>query len=251
MIGRIARMNDNPPTDAANPYQQRILRVLLHIQRNLDRELSLDELAKVAHFSPFHFHRVFRGMVGESVMEYVRRLRLEQAALQLKHGRRQIVRIAFDAGYEAHESFTRAFRAMFGCSPSQYRRNRLGGLPDGAACSGSLPSGEPTPASFFLSPTLSGDVAMDVRIEQRTPTRVVFTRGTGPYAQAARVAWERLCAWADPLLGLIDADTQLIGICHDDPEVTPPDKVRYDAAVTIRHDVQTQGEIGIQEIPGL
>jgi AraC family transcriptional regulator len=98
-------------------YRERILQVLLHIQRHLDEELPLLELADVACLSPYHFHRVFRGMVGESVAEHVRRLRLERAALQLKHTRYSVARVAFDAGYESHEAFTRAFKGAFGESP--------------------------------------------------------------------------------------------------------------------------------------
>ncbi|MFH1417502.1 MAG: AraC family transcriptional regulator, partial [Planctomycetota bacterium] len=102
-------------------YRQRILRVLVHIQGRLDEAMSLEDLARIAHFSPYHFHRIFRGMVGESVKEHVRRLRLERAAFHLKATDQPVTRIAFDAGYEAHEAFTRAFRAMFGESPSGFR----------------------------------------------------------------------------------------------------------------------------------
>lgn len=79
-------------------YQARILRVLAHIQKNLDGSLSLEELAGVAQFSPFHFHRIFCGMVGESVKEHVRRLRLERAAHRLRHGGQPVTEIALDAG---------------------------------------------------------------------------------------------------------------------------------------------------------
>src|SRR5215470_14455260 len=105
-------------------YQSRILKVLVHIQKSLDSPVSLEELAAIAHFSPCHFHRIFRGMVGESVKEHVRRLRLERAAHGLKLGDEPVTRIAFEAGYETHESFTRAFGAMFGESPSRFRRTR-------------------------------------------------------------------------------------------------------------------------------
>src|SRR5262245_60431909 len=104
-------------TTTQQDYEQRILRVLLHIQSHLDHALDLDELASLAHFSPHHFHRIFRGMVGEPVMEHVRRLRLERSAFQLKTTSRPVTQIAFDAGYETHEAFTRAFRAMFRESP--------------------------------------------------------------------------------------------------------------------------------------
>src|SRR5438132_9659308 len=102
-------------------YKERVLRVLVYIQQHLDETIELDDLARVAHFSPYHFHRLFRGMVGESVMEHVRRLRLERAAHRLKHGDQPVTRLAFEAGYETHEAFTRAFGAVFGTPPSQFR----------------------------------------------------------------------------------------------------------------------------------
>lgn len=79
-------------------YKRRILRVLVHIQQCLDEPLLLDELAAIACFSPFHFHRIFRGMVGESVKEHIRRLRSERAASLLRAGKLPVTEIAFDAG---------------------------------------------------------------------------------------------------------------------------------------------------------
>src|SRR5438067_4236130 len=108
-------------SETQQTYQERILKVLVHIQNHLDETLSLEELAAVAHFSPYHFHRIFRGMVGESLMEHVRRLRLERAAHRLKFTDFPVTRIAFETGYETHEAFTRAFRALFAESPSGFR----------------------------------------------------------------------------------------------------------------------------------
>src|SRR5437763_8103743 len=103
-------------------YRERVLRVLVYIQNYLDEALALDELAAVAHFSPYHFHRIFRGMIGESVKEHVRRLRLERAAHRLRFTGQPVTEIAFDAGYQQHEAFTRAFRAMFEQSPKEFRK---------------------------------------------------------------------------------------------------------------------------------
>ena len=83
-------------------YKRRLLRVLVHIQQHLDDPLELQELAGLACFSPFHFHRIFRGMTGESVKEHVRRLRLERAAGHLKLGTAPVTQIALDAGYASH-----------------------------------------------------------------------------------------------------------------------------------------------------
>lgn len=102
-------------------YQRRILKVQVYIQKNLDADLHLDQLAKIACFSPFHFHRIFKGMVGESVKEHVRRLKLERSIAQLKRAKQSVLDIALNAGFETHEAFTRAFREMFGYSPSEMR----------------------------------------------------------------------------------------------------------------------------------
>jgi AraC family transcriptional regulator len=112
-------------------YKERILRVLVYIQQNLDRELKLEEIARLAYFSSYHFHRIFRGMVGESLQEHIRRLRLERAALRLKNSSTPVTSVAFDAGYGTHESFIRAFRAMFGEAPSRFRLSRKGFAPHG------------------------------------------------------------------------------------------------------------------------
>src|ERR1035438_7696056 len=108
-------------TSTAADYHERILRTLAHIQAHLDDAPDLDELACVACFSPYHFHRVFRGLVGEPVQEHVRRLRLERAAHRLKLQDEAVTSVALDAGYESHEAFTRAFHNMFGMSPTQFR----------------------------------------------------------------------------------------------------------------------------------
>lgn len=107
--------------DTKRDYTERVQKVLVYIQQHLGEAPGLDELARIACFSPFHFHRIFRGMVGESVNQHVRRLRLERAAMVLKSSERSIIDVAFDAGYQTHESFTRAFRGAFACSPSGFR----------------------------------------------------------------------------------------------------------------------------------
>ena len=105
-------------------YLDRIRRVLRFVQDHLDEPLTPERLAGVAHFSRFHFHRVFSGLVGESLSAHVRRLRLERAAGELRWTDRPVIDIALDAGYDAPEPFTRAFRGHFGEPPSRFRTRR-------------------------------------------------------------------------------------------------------------------------------
>jgi AraC family transcriptional regulator len=231
--------------DTLDDYRERILRVLIHIQGHLDEALDLEHLASIAHFSPYHFHRVFSGMVGESVMEHIRRLRLERAALRLKFSDEPVTRLAFEAGYETHEAFTRAFRTMFGETPSGFRQIHR-----------SVPYPK-VPSDVHFSPdgrvdhftvADAGGLVMEARVERIQPFSVAFARHVGPYGEVG-VAWGKLCAWAGPR-GLLRPDTAFIGLCHDDPEVTPPDKVRYDACIRLDQEVQPEGEIGIQTVVG-
>jgi len=89
---------------------------------------------------------------------------------------------------------------------------------------------------------------MNVQIMTIKPMRVAFMRHVGPYAEVG-ATWDRLLPWLGKE-GLLGGDTQCIGICHDDPEVTPPDRIRYDACVTVDERFAPAGDIGIQTIPG-
>ena len=226
-------------------YKRRLLRVLIHIQQHLDDPLGLQELAGLACFSPYHFHRIFKGMVGESVKEHIRRLRLERAASQLKLGSAPVTRIAFDAGYESHEAFTRSFRAVFSVSPSQYRLSNKSNISTAAPSGLHYRDGK---AVSNFKTTEPGGNSMKVKIEHKEPIRVAFMRHVGPYAEVG-ATWDKFL----PVLGkegLLGGDVLILGICHDDPEVTPQDKIRYDACVSVDESFVPEGDIGVQVIPG-
>ncbi len=213
-------------------YMDRILRVQIHIQNHLNDPMDLDELSGVACFSPYHFHRIFGAMVGESVKEYIRRLRLERAALDLKHTKLPVVSIALDAGYEAHESFTRAFKKRFGMTPMAFRKVH--------PKNGNL-TGKP-----FIAKKNLQEETMKVEVMEFESLNVAFVRHVGPYNECQK-AWGKLCS--DPaVMQCMGPDTQVIGISYDDPDVTEPDKIRYDACVSVPESCTPGKDVRIQEI---
>jgi AraC family transcriptional regulator len=223
----------NPTTELT--YRRRMLLAQLYIQEHLDEELSLESLAKVVHLSPFHFHRIFKGFVGEGVWEYVRRLRLEGAAMALRLTDKPVTQIAFDSGYETLEAFSRAFRQLFGRAPSRYRSD--GRDPEPVT----LEPEEPTVITNAVpTPT--------VRIEQVPPRRVAFMRHIGPYTSVGPT-FQKFMGYAMQR-GLFRPGALILGLCHDDPDVTPADKIRYDCCLTVGDDFQGEGDVGVQTIEG-
>jgi AraC family transcriptional regulator len=216
-------------------HQERLNRVLDHLGRHLDEPLDLDRLAAVACFSPFHFHRIFAAHVGETVWEHVQRLRLELAAHRLTHTQRTVTDIALAAGYETPSAFTRAFGQRFGASPTVFRQARRHAL-------------APTPMTLSLDSSAK-EISMQPEIRTREETVVVYARRIGDYNQSARSAWEAVCAYAGPQ-GLIGPQSQFIGCSHDDPSITPAEKLRYDACITVDRAVEPAGDIGVQTIDG-
>ena len=227
-------------------YKQRLLRVIAHIHAHLDDPLPLDTLAGIACLSPFHFHRVFTGMMGETLQGLVRRLRLERAAHQLRERHAVgILHVALDAGYDSHEAFTRAFSRAFTVNPSRFRRdpslpNRL------RAHSGVHFDPRVSPVDFRSRPPRFP--LMKVTIKNLPPVRVACVRHVGPYENCG-VAWDKI----GELLGAtghIGPGSQMLGISYDDPENNPPATLRYDAAVSVPDDFDAPEGITMRELAG-
>lgn len=207
-------------TQTRKDWERRVLSAMRVMEAGLDGELSLDAIAEAACFSPYHFHRVFTGMTGETVGACLRRLRLERAAQRLCYSDQPVTTVALEAGFESPEAFGRAFRATYAMTPTAWRRasrERKG------------------PPSILKRPPIVQEelvtMELTVTIKKLPPMKVACVRHVGPYDQCAP-AWETLCALAGPL-GLFGPTTQFIGIGHDCPQITAPEKIRYDACLTV------------------
>jgi AraC family transcriptional regulator len=226
---------------ARQEYVARLNLVLDHINAHLDEELSLATLARVARFSPFYFHRLFRLLVGESVHDHVRRLRLERAAQLLKADTgRSITGIALDCGFASSASFARAFRQHFGTAARDFRKKW-----QAEGKNRKDPNGIPR----YTGRQYRERSIMKVEVVTAPEVTVAYVRVLGGYKkQLIDQAFQKVCRWA-AARNLMGAGTRVLGISHDDPAITPADKCRYDACVEVPRETASSGEIGIATLP--
>jgi AraC family transcriptional regulator len=217
----------------------------------LDEPLTLEEIARKSGYSSFHFHRLFRGIVGEPVTSLLRRLRLERAAMVLHRDRdRPITMIGLDAGYETHESFTRAFVGAFGRSPSAFRRQRISCVwLDGASKIHMNMTGHVDIPEELWNPS-NKETAMELRIEDRSPQRIAYLAGRGPYQKVLPESFARLCEVAQRRGLFARPGAVTLAVCHDDPETTPADQIRSEAAITVDDSFDGEGEIKVRMLTG-
>jgi len=237
-----------PHTPRGLDYVQRVNRAIDYILRNLDQPLKLEVVAQAACFSPFHFHRVFRALTGETLNQFVKRVRLERALSMLSRGSRErsLTDVALACGFGSSSDFSRSFRQRYGVPPSvfdveQLRRQRREDLQS------SIAEAEHRHLLERLPPGENPD-GFEVELRRLPARTVAYIRVLAPYRpDAVTGAAERLVAWAEAR-GL--ADGQWLGYMWDDPEIVAHEDCRYDVGLEVEH-VDPEGEVGRFEFPAL
>jgi AraC family transcriptional regulator len=236
-------------TDSRIEYEQRMHRVIEAIDRRLDQPLDLASLAAVAHFSPYHFHRLFAAWTGETLGDYLRRRRIEQGASRLaSQPRLSVLQVALSVGFGSGEAFARAFKAHFGSSPSVWRSQPHAHSKNDQAHRKHDQARTAQRAKTAGTLSTDEDLAMDVKLIERQPQRVAYMRYTGPYGEPVSRFWmQDVAPWmaADGLMG-----QARYGISHDDPSITQAALCRYDACVEVAADYVPSGRALVTTLPG-
>jgi AraC family transcriptional regulator len=240
--------------NSRSEYEARMHRVLAYIDAHLADHIELATLADVAHFSSFHFHRLFSAWMGETAGDYIRRRRVESAAMRIAaQPRTRILNVALSVGFGSSEAFSRAFRARFGCSPTTWREQQ-----SLQRASKSNPDqtksnfGQAFPSSFVnhdASRILSKELIMKITITDRQPATIAYFRRLGPYGAGIADFWqETYVPWA--VMNKLGADHARYGISHDDPGITEPAQCRYDACAEVPSDFIANGGALKSTLPG-
>ncbi len=231
-------------TQSAEIYRRRVHRVMDYIADHLDEPLPLVKLARLAHFSPFHFHRIFRMLVGEPVHGFIRRLRLERAVFAMAHGPKQsLTTIALRHGFASSSDFSKAFKQAYGFSPSRYDRATF--LEESKIRQDLMANAG---YGFGELPSPANPDRFRVLVRERPAMRIGYVRVIGGYRPDKILAgYRRLIDWG-LRRGIVPGAT-LIGMSPDDPDITPMAKYRFDWSLVLPEGVQADGEVNPAVIP--
>ncbi len=240
-------------------YVARINRVMDYIESHLADPMTLEELAEVAIFSKFHFHRIFSGMVGETLYEYIRRKRLERAAgLLSEQPDIPVADVAVACGYSSQSVFNRAFRDFFGMNPTRFRKHgyrehsknrKRDSKEDQIHSNRDQIETDESGELRRVSLTQLNPLIMKVEIKDLQEMNVAYVRHVGSYNQIGQ-AFGKLMRWAGPRGLFARPGTQLLCVYHDSPDITEEEKLRSSVCITIPEDMPVKGEIGKMKVAG-
>ncbi len=237
----------NPEEHPAPPpgdYVERVNRAIDFVVCHLDQDLRLEDVASAACFSPFHFHRVFKSLIGETLAQFVKRLRLERALAIMSHAPdRPLTAVALECGFASSSEFSRSFKQRYGVPPSAFdvrtwrdskRDDLLTLMSEAGPCHlDRLPRGE-NPDGFRA------------RVRPLPRRTMAYIRVHDPYrSDAVPNAAARLVSWA---LARGLADGRWYGYMWDDPEVAALEDCWYDVGLEVPG-AEPGGEVGVMEFP--
>ncbi len=233
-------------------YSIKLLPVIRYLEKNFNEPLNLKQVAELACLSPYHFHRIFKAVTGETLNEFIRRLRLEAAANELFYTKPNITSVALGYGFSSSQSLAKAFKQHFALTPSQIREceniHDFSVLLRSSKIGHSLRkighAGKKTPQYTGYERTLWSN---NMEIKTFESSQIAYLRVTGPYGENYDPALGKLYSWAGPE-GL--ADNTSIFIYHDNPEITAAENCRTDLCLMIDESITPPQGIEVKNFTG-
>lgn len=226
--------------------------MIRYLEQHFNQPLNLAEVAALAHLSPYHFHRTFKAVLGETLADFIRRLRLEAAADELFKSKQPVLNVALEYGFSSSQSLAKAFKQHFGVTPTAFRDcdnyQQFAELARSSKIGHMLrKNGHASEQgnSYTGSELITWSTTMETQTFEAV--KLAYIRVNGPYGQGYEEASGRLYQWAG-MKGL--AGNTCIFIYHDNPEITPDDKCRTDVCLMVPEDTQVPAGIELQEFSG-
>lgn len=259
------RMNPDDSERKFNGVNQTWLnRVVDHIHNHFNEDINLEKMAEISCLSPYHFHRRFSAIMGETPSCFVRRVRLEKSAHKLMLEKyKPITSIALECGFSSSQNFSRSFKSQFSISPSQMRETfnwyaivstiqqiKKGTLKNRTKDVAFLEQFI-SDRKLTLEDMLKEGPPADVEIKILPPRRVAYIRTIGAsYSyEAVKPAFEQLEQWAGAR-NLLSNSTYRVGVAWNSTDLTPADKLIHDVCIEIPKGIKPDKWVSVQTIPG-
>jgi len=248
------------PVSANNEYTKRINRVLDYLHENYHQEITLESLADIAHFSKFHFHRIFKSIVGESLYKYILRVRLEKAAHRLRYAKKDsITKVLIDCGFNNSASFARAFKSHFKVSASQYRKTAKPAFSKECKEQSKLWQSTTTSpvyiddsqVNYQWEITMINRKNINIEVKELKEVTVAYIRNIGPFKGKVELwasNFNKLITWGAARNLIQCPGTQYFTVFRDDFEITDFENFKADLCISVATATKAEGEIGVSTI---
>lgn len=230
---------------------KRIRKVLNHIDQNLQDDLSLEKLAEIGAYSAFHFHRIFRGIIGETLQEYINRKRLEKSAMLLSHHKKKSLEDVFsEVGFKSYSTFSKTFKKYFGVSPSFFRKNAPEKFSKILPMNSNNGQKEVVFQQYLYHLNqMKNFMETNAKIEVKELPEMHLASVLSIGVQNIDNAYNKLISWGISKNLFPRENVKMISVYHDSFKVTAPNKVRIHACMLLDEPIKTDGEIFPETLP--
>lgn len=238
-------------TKISNTTASRIGKAILYIEDNLEKKLFLEDIAQKAHFSPFHFHRLFSVVVGETLNNFITRKRIERAASHLMNKKNiPVTEVADRVGFTSLSSFSRAFKKFYGMSPIEFRD--ISPEKFSKICKTKSKNGQVT-VSFEQYICNINNSLNWLKMNAKTAVKIVEELQLAYISHQGKMemvgnAYDRLVRWATPKGLMAQDNLRMVTIYHDSPKISDPNNLRMSACMVLNSKTSVDGEVGIRTI---
>lgn len=216
-------------------YRRRINKAIDFVNSNLDRNISLEELAAESFFSPYHFHRIFVAVTGESVHNFTTRMQLEKAAKLLTFSKQAIAAIAYECCFSSPATFSRSFKKYFGVSASTYRKEKK--IENSKICKDLFPIEQ----YHYDMNEAELRKTFPVIVQSFPERKIGYIRVPNSFEDGVVIeAFSQLIKWAKKA-GIFESE-KVFGMSKDDPLTTPKDKYTYEVCITLPENFKVKAD---------
>ena len=218
--------------DTTNDHKERINEVLYHIYKHLSKKLTIEDLAKISSYSPFHFQRIFKDITNKSVVTYIKDLRLQWAAnLLIFNPQSTITDIAFSCGFKSSATFTNEFKKYYNSTPKNWRNGEY--------------------KSYQEKEEERSHKEMDfskIEIKKLEEINIAYMRHQG-YDKTIKNMWQKFLYLLEEDFDI--KDPTMMAFHHSNPRITSLEDYRYIACIHLGDEkIQAKGDIGLCSISG-